>query len=200
MSPLHTRPRARPSSAWDSPRALGSPSQPSRAGARTRNRRGAAHTRDREHPTSPRGSCDVGPAWRSGRRHDPPGKSSPSRWRFCPLNPLTFRLRVRPSGGASTYSRSVLGAWRNLWAPTDEVKSIVEQIAAVCAVRDALRRGRGCQICVRSGRPPSPPHDVCDGPQPRNRRTRKRNDHARPTPDRICKPEVTGSIPVRSMA
>ena len=28
--------------------------------------------------------------------------------------PLTFRFRVQPSGGASTYSRSVLGASRNL--------------------------------------------------------------------------------------
>jgi hypothetical protein len=25
-------------------------------------------------------------------------KGSPSRWRFCPLSPLTFRFRVEPSG------------------------------------------------------------------------------------------------------
>jgi hypothetical protein len=25
-------------------------------------------------------------------------ENSPSRWRFCPLDPLTFRFRVRPPG------------------------------------------------------------------------------------------------------
>ena len=66
-------------------------------------------------------------------------KDSPSRWRFCPLSPLTFRFRVRPSGGASTYSRSVLGASRNLRASIDLVKSRAGRIGAVCAL-----------LCVRS--------------------------------------------------
>jgi len=41
-------------------------------------------------------------------------KNSPSRLRFRPPNQLTFRLRVRPLSSASTYSRSVLDAVRNL--------------------------------------------------------------------------------------
>src|SRR5438105_250753 len=35
---------------------------------------------------------------------------SPSRFRFRPPNPLTFGFRLRPSSGASTYLRPVLGA------------------------------------------------------------------------------------------
>ena len=52
-------------------------------------------------------------------------ENSPSRWRFCPLSPLTFRFRVRPSGGASTYSRSVLGASRNLRTPGRRIKALL---------------------------------------------------------------------------
>ena len=37
-------------------------------------------------------------------------KNSPSRLRFRPPNLLAFRFHVQPSGPASTYSRSVLGA------------------------------------------------------------------------------------------
>jgi hypothetical protein len=29
---------------------------------------------------------------------EPAPKNSPSRWRFCPLDPMTFRFRVRPPG------------------------------------------------------------------------------------------------------
>src|SRR5207249_12116094 len=42
------------------------------------------------------------------------GKSSPSRVRFRPPSPLTFRFRVVPSETASTYSRPLLGAGGNL--------------------------------------------------------------------------------------
>src|SRR5439155_25134814 len=35
---------------------------------------------------------------------------SPSRFRFRPPSPLTFGFRLRPSSGASTYLRPVLGA------------------------------------------------------------------------------------------
>ena len=61
-------------------------------------------------------------------------KSSPSRWRFCPLSPLTFRFRVRPSGGASTYSRSELGASRNLQTRRGRVKTVRQGITALCDV------------------------------------------------------------------
>src|SRR5437763_1130902 len=47
------------------------------------------------------------------RAHAGP-KNSPSRLRFRPPNRLIFRLRVRPLGWASTYSRPVLGARGNL--------------------------------------------------------------------------------------
>ena len=40
--------------------------------------------------------------------------------------------------------------------------------------------------------------DAGDSSQSRNRLTPTRDDHGYPPPDRICKPEVTGSIPVRS--
>src|SRR5262245_50380910 len=49
-------------------------------------------------------------------------RNSPSRWRFRPLHPQTVRFRVEPSGGASTYSRSVLGALWNLRPTTRAVK------------------------------------------------------------------------------
>jgi len=45
-----------------------------------------------------------------GNRRFPPGRNSASRWRFRPPLPLAFRFRVRPSGSASTYRRSVLAA------------------------------------------------------------------------------------------
>jgi len=63
-----------------------------------------------------------------------PERSSPSRWRFCPLSPLTFRFRVRPSGGASTYSRSVLGASRNLCTHDGTVKRNRSGFGALCDV------------------------------------------------------------------
>ena len=44
----------------------------------------------------------------------PDQKNSPSRFRFRPPLRPTFGFRLRPPGGASTYSRSVLGARGNL--------------------------------------------------------------------------------------
>src|SRR5215831_18651574 len=41
-------------------------------------------------------------------------RNSPSRWRFRPPPPGTFGFRLPPSGAASTYSRSVLGARGNV--------------------------------------------------------------------------------------
>ena len=69
------------------------------------------------------------PVTREGSR-----RGSPSRWRFCPLNPLTFRFRVRPSGGASTYSRSLLGASRNLCTQDGTVKTLRSGFGAHCDV------------------------------------------------------------------
>jgi len=69
------------------------------------------------------------PVTREGSR-----RGSPSRWRFCPLSPLTFRFRVRPSGGASTYSRSVLGASRNLCTQDGRVKTLRNGFGAFCDV------------------------------------------------------------------
>jgi hypothetical protein len=49
------------------------------------------------------------------RSYTAPGTiNSPSRWRFRPPTPLTFRFRVVPSKSDSTYFRSVLGAVVNL--------------------------------------------------------------------------------------
>ena len=50
----------------------------------------------------------------TGRAFAPDQRNSPSRFRFRPPLPLTFRLRVQPSDSASTYLRSVLGARENL--------------------------------------------------------------------------------------
>src|SRR5437763_11051472 len=67
------------------------------------------------------------PKKRASKRRSEPGESakhfprnmkrppegplhSPSRFRFRPPNPLTFGFRLRPSSGASTYLRPVLGA------------------------------------------------------------------------------------------
>jgi hypothetical protein len=75
-------------------------------------------------------------------------KSSPSRWRFCPLSPLTFRFRVQPSGGASTYSRSVLGASRNLCTRRGTVKTVRQGITALCDVSPTESDER--PVCARS--------------------------------------------------
>src|SRR5689334_18653059 len=61
-------------------------------------------------------------------------KYSPSRWRFRPPHRLTFRFRVLPSGGASSYSRSVLGASGNLTMATGPGKTLGELICALCEV------------------------------------------------------------------
>ena len=60
------------------------------------------------------------------------GKNSPSRWRFRPPTPRTFGLRLRPSGAASAYSRSVLGARDNLTAPSVVGKRTRVGTNAVC--------------------------------------------------------------------
>jgi hypothetical protein len=60
-------------------------------------------------------------------------KNSPSRWRFRPPNLLAFRFRVRPSGSASTYSRSVLGARGNLVGRQAPCKTYQEEKDAICA-------------------------------------------------------------------
>ncbi len=66
-------------------------------------------------------------------------RNSPSRRRFRPPSPVTFRFRVRPPGRVSSYSRSVLGALGNLGCRTWPFK------ASSC--------GKGC--CLR---PFSCPH------------------------------------------
>ena len=60
-------------------------------------------------------------------------KNSPSRWRFRPPLPRTFGFRLLPSGAASTYSRSVLGARRNLRVETRPCKPRRHTFAAFCA-------------------------------------------------------------------
>jgi hypothetical protein len=61
-------------------------------------------------------------------------KSSPSRWRFRPLSPLTFGFRVEPSGCASSYSRSVLGAGRTLRDQLAGFKRRTAVISAKCGL------------------------------------------------------------------
>ena len=73
---------------------------------------------------------------------------SPSRWRFRPPNRLAFRFRVRPLGSASTYSRSVLGAGRNL-LPAGAARSTLDATKRPLFAwlggrsRASSRRGRG---------------------------------------------------------
>ena len=55
--------------------------------------------------------------------------------------PMIFRFRVEPSGCASTYSRSVLGASAKLRARGDPVKAATHRNDAVCAFRVAARCG-----------------------------------------------------------
>src|SRR5206468_2712759 len=59
-------------------------------------------------------------------------KNSPSRWRFRPPLPGTFALRLLPSGAASTYSRSVLGARGKIGPRTRPIKAARREIAAFC--------------------------------------------------------------------
>jgi hypothetical protein len=60
------------------------------------------------------------------------GKNSPSRWRFRPPTPRTFGFRLRPSGAASAYSRSVLGARDNVTPPPVAGKRRRGRTNAVC--------------------------------------------------------------------
>src|SRR5438270_9306407 len=65
-------------------------------------------------------------------------KNSPSRLRFRPPFPGTFALRLLPSGAASTYSRSVLGARGNLERRAACDKGSRERFHAIC--EDFLER------------------------------------------------------------
>jgi hypothetical protein len=85
---------------------------------------------EREGEQSDQGHCER--CERSVRVRGAAKKNSPSRWRFRPLSPLTVRFRVEPSGCASTYSRSVLGAIRNLRNGAEPVKSGEYPFAALC--------------------------------------------------------------------
>src|SRR5919106_3941970 len=51
-------------------------------------------------------------------------KNSPSRLRFRPPSRLTFALRLRSPGAASTYLRSVLGAIGNLDGVEEPCKGV----------------------------------------------------------------------------
>ena len=59
-------------------------------------------------------------------------KNSPSGSRFRPPHPPTFRFRVQPSGEASTYSRSLLGADGNLEGRKPSRKYLSILIRAIC--------------------------------------------------------------------
>src|SRR5579884_2891930 len=59
-------------------------------------------------------------------------KSSPSRWRFRPPLPRTFGFRLLPSGAASVYSRSVLGARGKLTGLADGFKGRETVLHAIC--------------------------------------------------------------------
>ena len=61
-------------------------------------------------------------------------KNSPSRFRFRPPLPLTFRLRVQPPDSVSTYLRSVLGAIGNLCDASGSFKSSENATAAICGL------------------------------------------------------------------
>jgi hypothetical protein len=52
--------------------------------------------------------------------------------RFRPPPPRTFAFRLLPSGAASTYSRSVLGARGNLDAAASTGKGLAEAFDAIC--------------------------------------------------------------------
>jgi hypothetical protein len=60
------------------------------------------------------------------------GNNSPSRRRFRPPRWQTFRFRVRLPSGASSYSRSVLGANGNLWVMASQGKGVERKVRAIC--------------------------------------------------------------------
>jgi hypothetical protein len=76
-------------------------------------------------------------------------RNSASRLRFRPRHPLAFRLRVLPSGAASTYSRSVLAATTNLDAANNLRKS--SEGARHRKVRSAPTKPRGREPVSRRG-------------------------------------------------
>src|SRR5919108_1420927 len=62
----------------------------------------------------------------------PPRAISPNRFRFRPLPQPAFGFRLRLPGAASTYSRSVLGADRNLEGLGALCKSLGKGKPAIC--------------------------------------------------------------------
>src|SRR4051794_33906436 len=59
-------------------------------------------------------------------------KNSPSRFRFRPQSRLTIRLRVLPTGSASTYLRPVLGAIRTVGIAPIRFKGVASSLPALC--------------------------------------------------------------------
>jgi hypothetical protein len=84
-------------------------------------------------------------------------KSSPSRVRFRPPPPLTFRFRVEPSETASTYSRPLLGASGTLGVGPGRAQELLD--ATVRKVRTISFRA-GPDV-VQASRPSSPPKRAC---------------------------------------
>jgi hypothetical protein len=69
---------------------------------------------------------------------------------------LTFRFRVLPSGEASSYSRSVLGASGNLTTGTGPFKALKKLVCALCEVffQGSHETSSGGSAGSRSSRPP----------------------------------------------
>jgi hypothetical protein len=82
---------------------------------------------------------------RKSAQHFPRKRNSSSRWRFRPPRRLTFRFRVQPSGGASSYSRSVLDAGGNLGASHTARKGVENLFVALCGVRVGVGRDADLQ-------------------------------------------------------
>src|SRR6266545_5842916 len=90
---------------------------------------------------------------------------SPSRSRFRPPNPLTFGFRLRPPGGASTYSRPVLGAIGTLGALPDACKGLRERRRALCEVFFFQHfHSRSCSLWRSPGRAAEVVHTRPDKP------------------------------------
>jgi hypothetical protein len=97
-------------------------------------------------------------------------RNSPSRWRFRPLSPLTFRFRVEPSGWASTYSRSVLGARRNLGTSARRVNHFARSFVPLSGFLDRYPGSlRADDLCG---------HSISRSVEDRQRRTGRPCDQA----------------------
>src|SRR5581483_5600398 len=83
-------------------------------------------------------------------------KNSPSRWRFRPPLPGTFGFRLRPSGAASTYSRSVLGARGKIGPSRRACKSAWRAFRAICERFRLLRPPRPFVLRASGPRENSP--------------------------------------------